>query len=160
MRKLRTTKKNPNPPWPSSQPVVVIPPGSNASSVGMVDEPVRESMNPDTESSAMPSANTFVEDERGMRRDPIMGNMSPVQLPPQMMQNSENLCSASEVTAYLCGHRGRNAKLEFLFGENIHMEKYGIIRQVGKDFIAIEENGTGNTVVCAVNKIKFINIFK
>ena len=159
MRKLRTTKKNPNPPWPNSQPVVIIPPGSNATSVGLSKEPVRESVDFESAISSTTTQETFVENERENRRDPIMGNMSPIQLTPQMMQNSEKSCSVSDVSAYLCTYRGQNAKIEFLFGENVHMEKYGVIRQVGKDFIAIEENGTGNTVVCSICNIKFINIF-
>ena len=41
MKKFGLNNKNPNPPWPSEQPVVIVPPGSNPTAVGVPDEPLR-----------------------------------------------------------------------------------------------------------------------
>lgn len=169
MRKFGSVKKNPNPPWPNQQSAVIVPPGSNTNAVGLAGQKAyempRDMMDKPMQNSANNSV-TFEEDERGVRRDPIMGNMTVRQTPQNMQRQSNNnmsiggMCGNMGVTNYLCGQIGKYVKLEFLFGENTHMEKTGILRQVGKDFVAIQENGTNNIIVCATNKIKFINIYE
>ena len=170
MRKFGTTKKNPNPPWPNQQSAIIVPPGTNTNAVGLAGQKAyeipREMMDKQNRNQANNVA-AVEEDERGIRRDPIMGNMPARQMQPNMqrpntnnMGISSNLCGNMGVAGYLCGQTGKYVKLEFLFGENTHMEKAGILRQVGKDFVAIEENGTNNIIVCATNKIKFINIYE
>ncbi len=169
MRKFGTTKKNPNPPWPNQQSAVIVPPGSNTKAVGLVGQKAYEMPQNMMEQPVQNSLNnsvTFVEDERGIRRDPIMGNMPDRRMQPNMQRQNNNnmsignMCGNMGVAGYLCGQTGKYVKLEFLFGENTHMEKTGILRQVGKDFVAIQENGTNNIIVCATNKIKFINIYE
>ncbi len=169
MRKFGTNNKNPNPPWPNQQSMVVVPPGSNSTTVGLVGQRTYE-MPPETLNNApQNSANTSVmaeEDERGIRRDPIMGNMTVGQTQHNMQRQTNNnmtaanMCGNMGVAGYLCGQVGKYVKLEFLFGENTHMEKIGVLRQVGKDFVAIQENGTNNIIVCSTGKIKFINIYE
>lgn len=164
MRKFGSIKKNPNPPWPNMQSGVIVPPGSNTNAVGLAGQKAYEMPQEMMEESVQGSANNsvqFEEDERGARRDPIMGSM-----PDRRIQRQNNsliqgsMCGSMGVTNYLCSQTGKYVKLEFLFGENTHMEKMGILRQVGKDFVAIQENGTNNIIVCATNKIKFINIYE
>ena len=41
MRANRHQKQNPNPPWPSEQAVVVVPPGSGAAAIGKVNAETR-----------------------------------------------------------------------------------------------------------------------
>ena len=170
MRKFGTTKKNPNPPWPNQQSAVIVPPGSNTRAVGLAGQKAYEMPREMMDNVMQNSANetvTVEEDERGIRRDPIMGSNMPVRQMQQNLQrqNSNNMtigsmCGNMGVAGYLCGQTGKYVKLEFLFGENTHMEKSGVLRQVGKDFVAIQENGTNNIIVCATNKIKFINIYE
>ena len=169
MRKFGSVKKNPNPPWPNQQSAIIVPPGSNTNAVGLAGQKAYEMPRDMMEKSVQnPSNNAvqFEEDERGIRREPIMGNMT-VRKTTQNMQRQNNnnmslggMCGNMGVSSYLCGQTGKYVKLEFLFGENTHMEKTGILRQVGKDFVAIQENGTNNIIVCATNKIKFINIYE
>lgn len=168
MRKFGNTKKNPNPPWPNQQSAIIVPPGSNTNAVGLAGQKAYEMPRNMMENSSQGSANNsvrFEEDERGLRRDPIMGNMTVRQTQQNMQRQNNNMsiggmCGNMGVSSYLCGQTGKYVKLEFLFGENTHMEKTGILRQVGKDFVAIQENGTNNMIVCATNKIKFINIYE
>lgn len=168
MRKFGTTKKNPNPPWPNQQSAVIVPPGSNTKAVGLAGQRAYEmprNMMEEVTQNSSNSAAVTEEDERGIRRDPIMGNMPDRQMQPNIQRQNNNMtiggmCGNMGVAGYLCGQTGKHVKLEFLFGENTHMEKTGILRQVGKDFVAIQENGTNNIIVCATNKIKFINIYE
>lgn len=168
MRKFGTTKKNPNPPWPNQQSAVIVPPGSNTKAVGLAGQKAYEMPAEMMDKPPQNPQNTaaFVEDERGMRRDPIMGNMPGRQMQQNVQRQGNNnmtmggMCGNMGVAGYLCGQMGKYVKLEFLFGENTHMEKTGVLRQVGKDFVAIQENGTNNIIVCATSKIKFINIYE
>ena len=72
---------------------------------------------------------------------------------------STGVCASMNVNQFLCGMQGKYVKIEFMFGENTHMEKSGVLEGVGKDFVAIRESGSDNMVVCGTGKIKFINIF-
>ncbi len=147
MRKFGTTKRNPNPPWPNEQSVVMIPPGSKATSVGKPENRTYI-MNSDSQ-----------QNERELRRDPIMSNNSPQNTLATQKVIPEIQPQTYSVSDYLSTQTGRYIKVEFLFGDNIHMEKNGMLEEVGKDFIVIRENGTNTNIVCASNKIKFINIY-
>ena len=171
MRRFNQNKRNPNPKWPSQQPVVVVPKGSNAQAIGypekntyeMVEESIPVAVI-NSSSQMQQTEDTYIsENEREERREPIMGvprrdnrtsfGFGAVERP------SMEKCSDMAVNNYLCGQIGKFVKLEFLFGENTHMEKIGKLLDVGKDFVAIGENGSNTVVVCATNKIKFINIY-
>ncbi|MBQ9757328.1 MAG: hypothetical protein IJW15_02780 [Clostridia bacterium] len=171
MRRFNQGRKNPNPPWPAKQPVVVVPKGSNASAIGYPEKKTYEIAEDSVPAVTMtepanmePSGDTYArESEREIRREPIMGvprskNQNSLGMSPQIRPEMEQ-CSDMEVSGYLCGQIGKFVKLEFLFGENTHMEKIGKLLEVGKDFVAIGENGSNTVVVCATNKIKFINIY-
>ncbi len=191
MRRYGMTKKNPNPPWPNEQSMVIIPPGSNATSVGLSGQRVyevdtgnvlndRNGVNTQTSkqnpNNVTNTNNTndesFVESERGIRRDPIMGYFAQGQMNRNQMMSANRYqrqmmsphmsgnCGNMGVSGYLCGQMGKYVKMEFLFGDNVHMEKLGRLREVGKDFVAIQENGTNNIIVCPLDKIKFINVYE
>lgn len=192
MRRYGMTKKNPNPPWPNEQSMVVIPPGSNATSVGLSGQRVYEmdaenmmgerngagtqisNQNSNNANNMTNNTNneSIEESERGIRRDPIMGYFAQGQtMRNQMMPANRRQgqmmsppisgnCGSMGVSGYLCGQMGKYVKMEFLFGENVHMEKLGRLREVGKDFAAIQENGTNNIIVCPLDKIKFINVYE
>lgn len=157
MRRYGSTKKNPNPPWPCQQSVVVVPPGSSAAAVGKINEPTRSLP---AMAQGTTGANALQTGEVVHSRDnqvPIMGYMT-----NSKMAETDNTgagCGRTEVSAYLCRVLGHWMKVEFLFGDNTHIEKIGILKDVGKDFIVIEEAGSGSRIVCSMKNIKFINIY-
>lgn len=202
MRKYGSSKRNPNPPWPGEQSVVVVPPGSNAAAIGQVNEQVRSAgsqtmqnddsnvmhsrdnqmplmgyAQEDNRTSQMPymqennqapqrpytqenQASQMPYTQRNNRTSQMQymqGNTAASQMGSMSMMN--NGCGAVGISTYLCQRVGNYARVEFLFGENMHIEKTGILENVGKDFIVLTEAGTGSHIVCSVNNIKFINIY-
>lgn len=97
------------------------------------------------------------------RERPIMGY-----IPETSMRSSDRRsglgmnsggCGSPSASGYLCNACGSFVRIEFLFGENTHIEKTGILKTVGKDFIVLSETGTDNSIVCSMHNIKFINIY-
>ena len=150
MRRYGISKKNPNPAWPYEQPAIVIPPGSNMAAIGRTEE-INDSLNQVKDTGSFSTRNASL---------PIMGYMSGenkmYSRPGSFLQKD---CSSASVSSYLCQNIGNYAKVEFLFGENTHVEKVGILDSVGKDFIVLTEAGTGTKIVCSTSNIKFINIY-
>ncbi len=163
MRKFGSSKRNPNPPWPCVQQGVVLPPGSNALEVSRNHENIKEIQNIETKggNSDFSRPNRSVEpfqDRDGFM--PIMGYMNEAEFyktKPDSLQTRG--CANINVSDYLCDKVGNYARVEFLFGENSHIEKTGIIESVGKDFLVLAEAGTGSRIVCSSKNIKFINIY-
>lgn len=160
MRKFGTNKKNPNPPWPNEQSVVVVPPGINANPMKLPQKNQASIHSDEAVFANITDENNSIS-ERNLRRDPIMGKMIMKNESSNQMSDSKK-CSGENfgVTQYLCGKIGNYVRIEFLFGDNVHIEKIGILRDVGKDFVAITENGTNNTIVCSTNRIKFVNVYE
>lgn len=169
MKKFGTYKRNPNPPWPCEQPVIVIPPGTNSAAIGRLNDKVRQlpPNNNIQKNFEMPTSdrNAFEDANRSQseRQSPIMSY-----IPETSMRNSDKKSdglSPSESTlhttvdTYLCGQRGKFVKIEFLFGENTHIEKIGALENVGKDFVVLKEVGGQGRTVCSTSAIKFINIY-
>ena len=159
MRKYGVNKKNPNPPWPNNENIIVVPPGSGAAAIGLPESVKTVATAPYNETSRTEN-NMNAVNQWENRTEPIMGNMNNNRINNDIMRNQRNVCGNTNVGHFLCTQIGKYVKLEFLFGENTHMEKTGRLRTVGKDFVAIQENGTNNTIVCSLNKIKFINIYE
>ncbi len=160
MRKFGSTKRNPNPPWPGVQQGVVLPPGSGISMVSGTNEKVGNSENSKADSSQSAFVGVKNNEPQSIHtRDgflPIMGHMNEAGT-VAMQPNRE--CTNMNVSDYLCDKVGNYARVEFLFGENSHIEKIGIIDSVGKDFLVLNEAGTGSHIVCSSKNIKFINIY-
>ncbi len=109
--------------------------------------------------------NTMVRDDNVPIKDDntqIMGYMP--DFPPMPRQGRGAIqrhdCSKVDVASYLCGNAGSYARVEFLFGENTHVEKTGVLESVGRDFIVLTEAGTGTQIVSSLKNIKFINLYK
>lgn len=197
MKKFGTNKRNPNPPWPDEQAVVIIPPGSNPDAVGMGGQRLynmqnsrnannmaeQQTVNMSGNSAGMGMNENMSDSERMVNGEnyQIMGEMPmptdriaqsrirnglPV-MPNHMngMQNNMNMspqngrCDDAYITGYLCGQTGKYVRLEFLFGEQTHVEKTGVLREVGRNYIVMQEMGTNNMIVSPLDKIKFINIY-
>lgn len=148
MRRYGSSKQNPNPPWPNEQKTVVVPPGSSSGAIGITAE-IEETQN------AYISEYIHSRDEE----NPIMDytNFENTMLLSNGIKGS--ICSKMSVSDYLCKKTGKYAKVEFMFGENTHIEKTGVLESVGRDFIVLSEAGSGARVVCSVKNIKFINIY-
>lgn len=196
LKKFGTNKRNPNPPWPNEQAVVMIPSGSSADAVGLSGQKVYDMQNGQNMNAMSKQEwqnNTGSDREEMMNgmngtsgvRDrenyQIMGEMQrptdrilqnrafdEMMVMPnnmQMWQGGESMmqqsggCESTYITGYLCGHTGRYIRMEFLFGEQTHVEKTGILREVGRNYIVMQEMGTENMIVCPLDKIKFINIY-
>lgn len=160
LKKFGTNKKNPNPPWPNQQSVVVVPPGINANPMKLPQKNQNSLHNDEAVFAYTNDENTSIS-ERDLRRDPIMGKMIMNNQTQNQLSDSKSCHSENfGVTQYLCGKIGNYVRIEFLFGDNVHIEKIGILRDVGKDFVAITENGTNNTIVCSTNRIKFVNVYE
>ncbi len=151
MRKYGCSKRNPDPKWPCEQAVVAVPADSAVATAAKVNGALRimESQMPMTP-ELNPSDRPHSRDEQTQ----IMGYMTE---PPQPLNRDD--CGKSEVSSYLCQNIGSYAKVEFLFGENVHIEKTGVMENVGKDFIVLSETGTGTKIVSSLKNIKFINIY-
>ncbi len=182
MKKFQANKRNPNPPWPTEQPVVMIPPGESAGAVGMSGQRVYSMQDEMQSGNGNSNSNMAAEGERMNNGEnyPLMGNMQrptdqilqnramngmmPTQSRPitqwqnGMMQQSGS-CPDTYITGYLCGHTGKYVRMEFLFGEQTHVDKTGVLREVGNNYVVMQEMGTDNMIVCPLNKIKFINIY-
>ena len=63
---------------------------------------------------------------------------------------------------YLQGHLnsliGNYVKVEFIIGTNLFIDKEGILKEVGIDFIVLEEPATGNDVIADLYSIKFVEV--
>ena len=184
MKKFGTNKRNPNPPWPDEQAVVMIPPGSNPDAVGMGGQSLYNMQNNQNINSVTEQQTGNMSDgERTVNGEnyQIMGEMQhPTDriaqsrirnglpaMPNRMngMQSSMNMstqngrCGDAYISGYLCSQTGKYVRLEFLFGEQTHVEKTGVLREVGRNYIVMQEMGTNNMIVSPLDKIKFINIY-
>ena len=184
MRRYGSNKRNPNPPWPNEQSVVVVPPGVNATAIGRTDAEVRNM--PDEEKIIVTDkseilhnneeTSTNLEESRIENSESFEERTRPIKtyIPEASMRNSDLVrnnpmsnmgadinrsCGIMSASSFLCGHTGKMVRVEFLFGENTHVEKTGILQSVGKDFMVISEPGTNNSIVCSVKNVKFINIY-
>lgn len=188
LRRYGSNKRNPNPPWPNEQAVVVVPPGVNAAAVGRPDEEVRSM--PDEEKITVMDKTEMVHNTENITQSAMQNSTDAVSrnnesfeernqplktyIPETSMRNSDLVrnnpmsgmrtdvnqsCGIMSASSFLCGHTGKMVRVEFLFGENTHIEKTGILQSVGKDFMVIAEPGTNNSIVCSVKNVKFINIY-
>ena len=152
MRRYGSAKRNPNPPWPGVQSSVVLPPGTNEAAIGRFDMAAN---NDDIIRISEREAEEV--QERNDRLTPIMDYMEEGGM--SMNNSKTRSCTNMSVTEYLCDKTGSYARVEFMFGENTHIEKTGMLENVGKDFVVLTEAGTGSRIVCSSKNIKFINIY-
>lgn len=154
MRKFGSTKRNPNPIWPGVQNSVILPPGTNSS----VTRETKENSKPNDIIKVADRESENVHERDGFI--PIMSYMTEGGMAMPPADNIHNRkCSYVSVTDYLCDKTGNYARVEFMFGENTHIEKTGVLESVGKDFVVLTEAGTGSHIVCSAKNIKFINIY-
>ncbi len=154
MRRYGSTKRNPNPVWPGVQTKPVLPPDSR---------PMQEEKNVKSVQNDDIIKVSDREDGKMHQRDgliPIMSYMTDSGMAEQPVGSIHNKkCQDMKITDYLCDKSGNYARVEFLFGENTHVEKTGVLESVGRDFVVLVEAGTGSRIVCMAKNIKFINIY-
>ncbi len=75
---------------------------------------------------------------------------------PNRPQMPDRSCPAEmgSVT-YLCSQKGKIFRVEM--GDGV--TKSGILRSVGRNYIILEESGSGNHIMCTMGSIKSIDIF-
>ena len=156
MRRYGCTKRNPNPKWPYEQAVVAVPPNSQAATAAKMNNSLRVLENQQIKETENLSDNNGYFRETNM---PIMGYMQKDGIENSFGKIQSSVCSKIDTEAYLCQKVGSYLRVEFLFGENIHVEKTGVLKNVGKDFLVLTESGTDTEIVCSAKNIKFINIY-
>lgn len=60
---------------------------------------------------------------------------------------------------YLKTHIGDYAKIEFLIGTNLFIDKEGVLKDVGISYVVIEEAGTGHELLADIYSIKFVTFY-
>lgn len=161
MRKYGCSKRNPDPKWPCEQAVVVVPSGSSVATAARINGNLRN-----IDSQVITEEKNRSNMEIVHSRDDntqLMGYTVEEPLRPQTHGTGfieKHECNKSDVTSYLCQSVGSYARIEFLFGENTHIEKTGVLENVGKDFIVLTEAGTGTQIVSSLKNIKFINLYR
>ncbi len=101
-------------------------------------------MPPGSNPSAMGFENATVYEYPAPMQHSEMHNIMEKACPTQMSQIS-----------FLCAHRGKAVKVEMGNG----LTKSGILRNINKNYIVLEEKGSGNHIMCNMNAVKSIDIF-
>lgn len=94
--------------------------------------------------------------EMGFSNATIYEYPAPPITSPNNPQLTDRSCPAEmgSVT-YLCSQRGKIFRVEM--GDGV--TKSGILRSVGRNYIILEESGSGNHIMCTMGSIKSIDIF-
>lgn len=230
MRNSRGKRNYPNPAWPSMQPVVVMPPGSNTTSLGLPDASVyRNRLSVDTGDyginpmnnirgnrnsqnnmnagydkeyknmnrilNNMNSANNMNSEEyrrngnlmnsamndylsmgtEGMERNVMRGGTGSMNnniniMPPvrnrytpnykisDMVRIRPSYMEDMTMTEYMMGRIGEYIKVDLCCG-GIGSSKVGVLREIGDDFIVLEDVETGNYMVCSLKSIQLIYVY-
>jgi len=54
---------------------------------------------------------------------------------------------------------GKYIKVEFLIGTNMLIDREGVLKEVGINYIVLKESGTNDDLMCDMYSIKFVRIF-
>ncbi len=54
---------------------------------------------------------------------------------------------------------GSYIKVSYLLGTNLFLDKQGILKEVGIDYVILEEPQTGNQIVSDMYSIKFVDVY-
>jgi hypothetical protein len=71
----------------------------------------------------------------------------PAVLPPKYSQN------------WLIEQIGKYIKVEFLIGTSMLIDREGILKEVGVNYIVLKESGTKDDLMCDMYSIKFVRVF-
>lgn len=61
--------------------------------------------------------------------------------------------------SWLVRQIGKYIKVEFLIGTNMLMDREGILKEVGINYIVLKESGTKDDLMCDMYSIKFVRVF-
>ena len=210
MQRESRKRSYPNPAWPSMQPVVVMPPGSNTASLGLPDAAIyrnRLSVDTGNNNSSLNQMNTmnrmlnnmndtsnmdFKEYRRnknlidstmndyvsmgmdGMRRNAVNNNgnsMNTMNMMPSarnrnmpnykvsdMVRIRPSYMEDMTMTEYMMGRIGEYIKVDLCCG-GVGSSKVGVLREIGDDFIVLEDAESGNYMVCSLKSIQLIYVY-
>ena len=74
------------------------------------------------------------------------------QVPPVMS-------GANYSYGWLIRQLGKYIKVEFLIGSNMLIDREGILKEVGVNYIILKESGTKDDLMCDMYSIKFVRVF-
>jgi hypothetical protein len=60
---------------------------------------------------------------------------------------------------WLTEQLGKYIKVEFLIGTNMLIDREGILKEVGVNYIVLKESGTKDDLMCDMYSIKFVRVF-
>ena len=60
---------------------------------------------------------------------------------------------------YLRTQIGRYVKIEFLIGTNMMIDREGVLKDVGIDYVILQEPETDDLVLCDIYSIKFVRFY-
>jgi len=63
------------------------------------------------------------------------------------------------IQAYLARNIGNYVKIEFLLGTNMLVDREGTIREVGTNYVVIQEPQTDDLLMCDLYSIKFVRVY-
>lgn len=75
-------------------------------------------------------------------------------------EGSPTVKDVDYIKEYLQKHIGKKVKIEFLIGANLFIDREGIIKEVGKNYIIITKAQAEDLLIADLYSIKFIRIYK
>lgn len=77
-------------------------------------------------------------------------------VPGPAPQTTENIMYTP---GYMRTQIGRRAKVEFLIGTNLFLDKTGTLEAVGANYIILKESGSDGLLLCDLYSIKFVTFY-
>jgi hypothetical protein len=60
------------------------------------------------------------------------------------------------IPGYLMRNIGKRVRAEFTVGENLYIDKTGILREVGVNYFVLEDNVTHAMIMCDLYSVRFV----
>jgi hypothetical protein len=98
---------------------------------------------------------------RSKKRVPqhTMEEMQPVLPGAQSFQIQPGQQRPSYFQDWLVRQIGKYIKVEFLIGTSMLIDREGILKEVGVNYIVLKESGTKDDLMCDLYSIKFVRVF-
>lgn len=95
---------------------------------------------------------------------PVTGRPLPTgtgTIPPGVpyQEGSPTVMDPGYIQAYLARNIGRYAKIEFILGTNMLVDREGTIMEVGTNYVVLQEPQTDDLLMCDLYSIKFVKTY-